>query len=120
MCDETTAVHICETCGKEHDGSYGSGRFCSCTCAKIFSSRTNREETNKKVSQTLLKRRSLGIFKTDFTVRYCNDCSKQLSFKNKSGYCRFCLPKHTNTTEEYREKQRQIQLKMVEEGCHKG
>ena len=23
----------CQNCGKEHDGSYGSGRFCSSRCA---------------------------------------------------------------------------------------
>ena len=25
-------IHICENCGNEHDGSYGSGRFCSKSC----------------------------------------------------------------------------------------
>lgn len=30
-------VRICETCGKEHDGKYGSGRFCSKECARKFS-----------------------------------------------------------------------------------
>lgn len=29
-------VHICEHCGKDHDGSYGSGRFCSEHCAKSY------------------------------------------------------------------------------------
>lgn len=28
---------ICEKCGKEHDGSYGSGRFCCATCARTYS-----------------------------------------------------------------------------------
>lgn len=28
---------ICENCGKDHDGKYGSGRFCSKECAKGFS-----------------------------------------------------------------------------------
>lgn len=28
---------ICEYCGQEHDGSYGSGRFCSSKCARFFS-----------------------------------------------------------------------------------
>lgn len=111
---------ICENCGKEHDGSYGSGRFCSCKCARCFSTKANREETNKKVSQTLLKRRDLGLFKTDFTVRYCSDCGKQISFKNKSGYCRECV-RHTD---EYKRKQRisnhNAQLKLIEEGRHKG
>ena len=26
----------CENCGKEHDGSYGSGRFCSVSCKQKF------------------------------------------------------------------------------------
>lgn len=111
---------ICENCGKEHDGSYGSGRFCSCKCARSFSSKVNREETNKKISQTLLERRNLCNFKTEFKIRYCADCGKQLSFKNKTGYCHSCHPKHTNTKKEYREKQRQIRLKMVADGTHKG
>lgn len=28
---------ICENCGKEHNGCYGSGRFCCETCARSFS-----------------------------------------------------------------------------------
>ena len=28
--------YICENCGKEHDGSYGSGRFCSKHCRFVF------------------------------------------------------------------------------------
>ena len=28
---------ICEFCGKEHDGSYASGRFCSSACSHKFS-----------------------------------------------------------------------------------
>ena len=26
---------ICENCNKEHDGSYGSGRFCSSKCVIV-------------------------------------------------------------------------------------
>ena len=111
---------ICENCGKEHDGSYGSGRFCSSKCARSFSTKLNRKEINEHVSHSLLKRRELGTFKTDFRIRYCKDCGKQLSFKNKTGYCRSCHPKYTNSKPEYREKQRQIHLEMVENGTHKG
>ena len=32
---------ICENCGKEHDGSYGSGRFCCKECAKAFSTKND-------------------------------------------------------------------------------
>ena len=44
---------ICENCGSNHNGSYGSGRFCSSKCARGFSTKNNREEINKKVSKTL-------------------------------------------------------------------
>jgi len=29
---------ICEFCGKEHDGSFGKGRFCSSSCSSKFAS----------------------------------------------------------------------------------
>ena len=29
----------CEKCGKDHDGSYASGRFCSKKCAKSYSTK---------------------------------------------------------------------------------
>ena len=28
-------MKICENCGNEHDGSYGSGRFCSNHCRHV-------------------------------------------------------------------------------------
>lgn len=43
----------CENCQNEHNGEYGSGRFCSQKCSRSFSTKTNREETNRKVSETL-------------------------------------------------------------------
>lgn len=47
----------CELCHKEHDGSYGSGRFCSAKCARSFSTKAKRKQINKKVSQTLSGRK---------------------------------------------------------------
>lgn len=47
---------ICENCGKEHNGSYGRGRFCSSFCARSFSSLNNREEKNKKISESCKER----------------------------------------------------------------
>lgn len=40
-------IHICENdkCQKIHDGSYGSGRFCSKECARSYSSNHNRNKT---------------------------------------------------------------------------
>lgn|SRR5208282_3721698 len=43
----------CEKCGKDHDGSYASGRFCSALCARGFSTAEKREKINRKVSETL-------------------------------------------------------------------
>jgi hypothetical protein len=39
----------CEKCEKEHDGSYGSGRFCSSSCARsrTFSAKTNKLKSEK-------------------------------------------------------------------------
>ena len=31
-------IKLCEVCGKEHNGSYGSGRFCSYSCRQKYSS----------------------------------------------------------------------------------
>lgn len=47
----------CELCNKEHDGSYGSGRFCSIKCARSFSTKAKRSEINKKVSKALSGRK---------------------------------------------------------------
>ena len=41
---------ICENCGIDHTGLYGSGRFCCCKCARCFSSKAKRKEINQKVS----------------------------------------------------------------------
>lgn len=44
----------CENCDKEHDGSYGTGRFCQTKCARGFSTKIKRQEINQKVSTKLL------------------------------------------------------------------
>lgn len=49
----------CEYCNKEHDHSYGSGRFCSKRCARGFSSKASRQEINSKISQALKGRHNL-------------------------------------------------------------
>lgn len=46
----------CEYCEKEHDGSYGSGRFCSPKCARTFSTSKNKEEINRKRSDSIKKK----------------------------------------------------------------
>lgn len=62
---------ICENCETEHNGSYGSGRFCTKTCARGFSTKTKRQEINKKVSETLKGRptHTTNGFKKGFDSR---------------------------------------------------
>ena len=43
----------CENCDNVHDGTYGSGRFCSTKCSRGFSTKAKRTEINEKVSRTL-------------------------------------------------------------------
>lgn len=38
----------CEVCGCEHNGSYGSGRFCSNHCRRVFCGLKRNESPNKK------------------------------------------------------------------------
>lgn len=42
-------LFICERCGSEHDGSFGSGRFCSRSCAN---SRKHSDETKRKIKES--------------------------------------------------------------------
>lgn len=42
---------ICENCGGEHDGSYGSGRFCCSRCKCIFVAKTTITERSKRLKQ---------------------------------------------------------------------
>lgn len=46
-------VQICENCTINHDGAYGSGRFCGPACARGFSTKAKRKEINERVSSTL-------------------------------------------------------------------
>lgn len=41
----------CENCNNEHNGEYGSGRFCSIKCARGFSTKIKRKEINQKISE---------------------------------------------------------------------
>lgn len=57
--EETKSIiRICEYCGKEHDGSFGSGRFCCSECSHKYSSNTNKEERLNNISKSLKGRPS--------------------------------------------------------------
>lgn len=89
---------MCENCGKEHDGSFASGRFCSRKCSRAFSTKFNREEVNKKVSETFknkplieVKCKKCGeITYSKFKIvnKLCNICKEELGY-NKT-ICKRC------------------------------
>lgn len=43
----------CENCDNNHDGTYGSGRFCSVKCARSYSTKNKRCDINIAVSKAL-------------------------------------------------------------------
>lgn len=75
-------MKICENCGLNNEGNYGSGRFCNQKCAKSYSTKFKRNDINKKVSETLLNKK----IKPN---RYCEYCGKILD-KNKRKKIKTC------------------------------
>lgn len=78
---------ICECCGKEHDGSFGSGRFCSISCAN---SRRFSKETKEKISKGVLKYHSSN--KYTYICEKCGNIfdSTKTFKKNSHIYCNSC------------------------------
>lgn len=59
----------CERCSREHDGTYGSGRFCSSHCANSRGERSS--ETREKISRALG-----GIGTQDRSCEWCTKTFK--------------------------------------------
>lgn len=62
---------ICEKCGKEHDGSFGSGRFCCLACSQ---SRIQTKEMREKKSLKLKR----------LPDRYCLNCGVKIDNRPRS------------------------------------
>jgi very-short-patch-repair endonuclease len=103
----------CEYCNEEHNGSYKTGRFCSEKCARGFSTKAKRKEINETVSKKLTKAPYLKI---------CPYCKKE--FQSKRGKKVFCSVScgslNTQSKKENRDKLRNAQLKLIENGTHQG
>lgn len=97
----------CENCGKEHNGSYGSGRFCSVECARGFATKNKRKEINEKVSKKLTK----------YKQNYCKLCNKEISHKNNTKICFDCRSKYKKYDNQYfylKDFRRRLKQKAVE------
>ena len=77
-------LYKCECCNKPVYKKYGSGRFCSKTCASI---RKHPPEQRKKVSETLKLRNSYGkslrIKEYNKNPNFCKNCGTPLSYEKR-------------------------------------
>lgn len=68
------SIHICEFCKKEHDGSYGSGRFCSALCKQRYVSNSD--------NKTHVCRYCLKEFKVSYQLgAHVRNCGKNPNAK---------------------------------------
>ena len=81
----------CENCGIDHDGEYGSGRFCSAKCARGFSTKSKRKQINEKVAKALTGRKAQYI-PEERKVHKCKHCGKGFVKSTLlGGHVRFCM-----------------------------
>ncbi len=96
---------ICQKCGKEHDGSFGSGKFCSRACAN---SRIRTDELKERVSKKLRKREKV-------VIKFCANCKKDLNGKTRycSDECRNEWRSKLALTKRYRFKEPEFLAKLL-------
>lgn len=85
---------ICLCCGKEHDGSFGSGKYCSISCAN---KQIHSDETKLKISKgvktsELFKENNIKAIKYRNLIHgygqlYCKECGKLIIDYNSRQYC---------------------------------
>ena len=88
----------CEKCGKVMTEYYGSGRFCSQSCANA---RQHSEKTKRKIQHSV-KLNPAGWASKEWKrkhkkvklICYCELCGNTLSSRNISGYCKNCYTKN--------------------------
>ena len=80
---------ICENCGKEHDGSYGSGRFCSQKCSKSHGNKVRnispeqRQLINKKISDGVKKYNTENSKELIYYNYVCEKCGENFVTTHK-------------------------------------
>jgi len=90
---------ICEYCKQDHDGSYGSGRFCSNKCARGFSTKNKRLIINEKLSK---KYKGYKFIKGG-VIKLCDyGCGKEAKYQFKNG--KWCCSNSANQCSENRKK----------------
>jgi hypothetical protein len=83
----------CEECGKEHDGSYGSGRFCSENCRRVFCGK----QSNKKGKLNCPRKKVVRVNNNssnnssndEYICSYCGrTCKNDNSLRNHERLCK--------------------------------
>lgn len=74
-------MNDCEKCHIKHDGTYGSGRFCSIICARSFSTSAKRQEINEKVSAKLSSKHE------SMELPICKWCEIKPVKRRRNSYC---------------------------------
>jgi len=104
-------MNICENCGGQHGGLYGSGRFCSVKCSRSFVTKAKRKEINEKVSSKLAgKTYPNRGYKLARKTLICLECghNKEVSITNVNRFCsKPCAMSYS-------------QKKLAQEGRHNG
>jgi hypothetical protein len=86
---------ICENCGKEHDGSYGSGRFCSKECARSYA--TNHEQNKHQLKEAKCVNCGKIIYinkRSSINNCLCKECKKHYHKPSDIKYCNICGRKY--------------------------
>lgn len=83
---------ICEKCGEEHDGDYGTGRFCCEKCAKSHPQTEERKEHLRRLNTG--KNYINGVL-VEIDKKLCIVCGKEAE-NRVSKYCSGCRQKATS------------------------
>lgn len=99
-------VHICEYCGKEHDGTHGSGRFCCQSCSRRYSSNLNKESRIEKITESVRNYYKKVSSRKVLITKVCEHCGSEFStYKHHQRFCsRHCHAVHNFTGNNYANK----------------
>jgi very-short-patch-repair endonuclease len=122
-------MKTCENCSSLNNGNYGSGRFCSSTCARGFSTKNKRAEINEKVSKKLTGYYFKSDLKLEKTIkikvqtdRHCKYCNSVFYFRKKTNeFCsNTCSAKFRTLNKQYIQKLSDAANNNIANGTHQG
>ena len=91
---------LCEKCNKEHDGKYGSGRFCCQSCSRSYSNHKKTKKSYEQISKKLKGKTTWSsgiIFPRQNYEIICETCGniffKEITIRyyNSNRYQKICI-----------------------------